>query len=455
MRTLLNMKTGLISAAALALALASATSIRADVEVPRYKFAVGQELDYAGRSNAQHQDHPQVDLTDTAVKIWVVRENPDHSFHMIVMSNTRNGAPGKDGKPQPPVTTIAPLDLNTNGDVPEGPSTAGQSTPAVFPPLPHDVAAMAGWENADDQAGTRTLFKALRQRDRNEFYFEGVQTSVTDPIYLTASSATFHFDWNKGLISHIETQFSQGFGLNVRGTGGVELQQVVTADENFIKQLANESDILFAASAAAGKASETALLDPTQTDAKLAEAAAALKDAESKITLPMLKDQLEDQIKGLPDAAKAIHEDAKHRADLLAAPPLTWTTTDFAGPTVTAEALHGKVLILNFWSRGIPWCISQIPALKTIQADYKDAPVLVLGLNTDDAAPDAQAVAQALQITYPQLKGAALANQLKINVLPTTLVIDQSGKIRDIYSGFSPNLHEAVGKTVKDLLGQK
>jgi thiol-disulfide isomerase/thioredoxin len=445
----------LYCAAALAILVASTAAARADVTVPLYKFTVGQELDYTGKSKAEHQDHPQVDITDTTVKIWVVRENPDHSFHMIVLSNTSNGAPGKDGKPQPPVTTIAPLDLTPSGDVPDGPSTAGQSTPEVFPPLPHNAAAMAGWENADDQAGTRTLFKALRQRDRNEFYFEGAQTSVSDPIYLTASSATFHFDWNKGLITHIETQFSQGFGANVRGTGSVELQQIVPVDDNFIKQLAGESDILFAASAAAGKATETAALDPAQTEAKLQEAAAALHDAESKITLPMLKDQLEDQIKNQPDEAKAVRDDAKHRAELLAAPPLSWTTSDFAGPTVTAESLRGKVLILNFWSRGIPWCISQVPALKAIQADYKDGQVVVLGLNADDDPNDAQAVAQALQIPFPQLKGSALANQLKINELPTTLVVDQTGKIRDIYSGFSPNLHDAAGKTVKDLLGQK
>jgi hypothetical protein len=438
--------------AGVATLVASQAGSRADVEAPRYKLAVGEELDYAGTSKAQHQDHSQVDITEITVKIWVVRENPDHSFHMIVMSNTRNGVPGKDGKPQPPVVTIAPLDLTAAGDLPENPTTVGQSTPEIFPPLPPNLAAMGGWENADNQSGTRTIFKPLRQRDRNEFYFAGTQISVSDPIYLTASSATFRFDGNRGLITRIETQFSQGFGINVRGTCNIELQQVTTADGNFIKQLANESNILFAASAAAAKASETAVLDSAQTDAKLVDAAVVLKDAEDKIALPMLKDQLEEQIKNQPDDAKLIREEAKQRAALLAAPPINWSTADFAGQTVTAEGLRGKVLILNFWSRGIPWSISQIAALESLQAEYKAGHVLVLGLNADDEPRDVQAVAQALQITYAQLKGAELASQLKINKLPTTLVVDQTGKIRDIYMGFSPNLHEAVGTTVKDLL---
>jgi len=461
MRNSLRYRSSLVLAISAAL-LAGASALRADIELPRYHLVVGQELAYQGRATAEHQDHPQVDITDTSYRIWVVRENPDHSFHLIVMSSVKNGgaapAPAagapKNARPQEnmPVVTVSQVDLTGDGDTPDAYAATNQATPEVFPPLPHDQAAMNSWDTVDDETGQRTLFKALRQRDRNEFSFEAIHAAATDPIYQAASTATYHFDWTRGLITGIETQFSQGFGTNIRGRGTLQLQRAIAADPDFIKQLSTEGDIYFAAVIAAGKATDAAALDPAQTEDRLAAAAAALKDAEPKITLSLLKDQLAAQAKAQPEAAKYIRESAKHRAELLAAAPLDWSTTDLVGRPATAQALRGRVLVLNFWTRSIPWCITQLPALGTLQADFKNDPVVVLGMNTGDDPKDAQALAQQLGLPFGQLKGDALANQLKIDELPTVLVIDQTGRIRDIYTGFNPRLRAEVGRTVRSLL---
>ncbi len=166
-----------------------------------------------------------------------------------------------------------------------------------------------------------------------------------------------------------------------------------------------------------------------------------------------MKDQLESQIKSQPEAANFVRDSAKQRAELLAMPPLDWSTTDLAGQPATAANFRGKVVILNFWSRNIPWCISQMPALKALQTDFPNA--VVLGFNAGDDPKDAAAVAQQMQLNYPQFKGDALANQLKISELPTTLLLDQTGKIRDIHTGFSPKLHDELSKTIKDLSEKK
>ena len=373
----------------------------------------------------------------------------------LAKRKARKGRNPKTGQENLPALSVSQVDLSPDGDTPENAANTGQSTPEVFPPLPRDLAALAGWDTIDEDLGQKTTFKPLRQQDRNTFLFEGIRASVTDPIFQTAGRATFHFDWNKGLITRIETRFSQGYGMPVRGSGTLELQQVSNADPQFLQQLAAESDVYFAATAKATQATETAALDPAQTDARLAAAEAALKDASEKITLPLLKDQLAAQIKAQPETAKFIRAQAARRAELLAAAPLDWTTTDLAGQPANAQAFRGKVVILNFWSRTIPWCITQMPALKTLQADFSGAPVAVLGLNAGDDPRDALAIAQAMQLAYPQLKGDALANQLKIEELPTTLVFDQTGKIRAVHTGFSPHLHDEVAKTVKALLGRQ
>ncbi len=273
----------LVTLAATAILFAFQAPTRADVELPRYHFVVGQQLDYTGHSQAEHQDHPQMDRTDTALTIWVVRQNSDKSFHLVVLSSTKNAAApvktAKDGKENPPIVTVSLVDLTADGDTHDNPATAGQTTPDVFPPLPPtlDEHTPLAWNTTDEDLGQTTTFKPLRQQDRNEFLFEGVHSALTDPIFQTASTATFHFDWSKGLVTKIVTQFSQGVGVNIRGTTTLQLQQIANADPNFIAQLSAESDLYFAAQAAAAQATQIATIDPTQTEAKLAEATAAAR----------------------------------------------------------------------------------------------------------------------------------------------------------------------------------
>ena len=53
-----------------AILAAAYTTARADIELPRYHLVPGQQIEYRGSSRAEHQDHPQMDTTDTTLKAY-------------------------------------------------------------------------------------------------------------------------------------------------------------------------------------------------------------------------------------------------------------------------------------------------------------------------------------------------------------------------------------------------
>ncbi|MBK7705692.1 MAG: TlpA family protein disulfide reductase [Acidobacteria bacterium] len=54
------------------------------------------------------------------------------------------------------------------------------------------------------------------------------------------------------------------------------------------------------------------------------------------------------------------------------------------GQTVELEALRGKVVVMTFWSTKCAICVSEIPKLNQIAANYKEKDVVFLGLTTDN-----------------------------------------------------------------------
>src|SRR5262245_6633073 len=70
--------------AAVGLRLASATA--AEAPLPRYKLQVGQELRYSGHSDFKYQSGKHIN--DTTWRIWVVRQNEDGGWRLVIRSGS-------------------------------------------------------------------------------------------------------------------------------------------------------------------------------------------------------------------------------------------------------------------------------------------------------------------------------------------------------------------------------
>ncbi len=115
-----------------------------------------------------------------------------------------------------------------------------------------------------------------------------------------------------------------------------------------------------------------------------------------------------------------------------AAPELTGKTLD--GATWSSADHTGKVIVYNVWGSWCAPCRAEAPEL-VAAAKATTGTAVFVGLNTrdiDTAAP--KAFVRAFEVPYPNLydpDGALLlkfSNQLPANAIPSTLVVDPSGK---------------------------
>jgi len=112
------------------------------------------------------------------------------------------------------------------------------------------------------------------------------------------------------------------------------------------------------------------------------------------------------------------------------APQLELETVD--GKTLNLESLHGHVVLLNFWATWCGPCRDEIPELNSLEHDFSDSGLKVIGVSWDDSG---EGIRQ-FQTEIPQdytvaLGGENLQTQFAgIRSLPATIVIDREGRIR-------------------------
>ncbi len=105
------------------------------------------------------------------------------------------------------------------------------------------------------------------------------------------------------------------------------------------------------------------------------------------------------------------------------------------GNTLQLEELQGQWVVINYWAIWCKPCAEEIPELNALD---KLPGVTVLGVNFDGAggAELAQQLQQ-LAIAFPTLDvdPAVQLGLVRPAVLPTTLVIDPSGALRETLVG--------------------
>jgi cytochrome c biogenesis protein CcmG/thiol:disulfide interchange protein DsbE len=100
------------------------------------------------------------------------------------------------------------------------------------------------------------------------------------------------------------------------------------------------------------------------------------------------------------------------------------------GGTVSLASLRGKTVVLNFFASWCKPCKREAPALEQVWRDYRSQGVVVLGIDTNDAASDARRFISAHGVTYPTLgDGGGLAGEYGILNLPVTYVLNRQGRV--------------------------
>src|SRR5699024_2192395 len=121
--------------------------------------------------------------------------------------------------------------------------------------------------------------------------------------------------------------------------------------------------------------------------------------------------------------------------------PLEEAGTTYDGEEFSSAAHHGEVLVLNVWYSFCPPSPKEAPDPQVLHEDYLDQSVSFLLANVRDCALLARAFEEIYDITYPPMPDPdaeimySLRGQVAPNAVPSTLVIDQEGRVAARISG--------------------
>ncbi len=115
-----------------------------------------------------------------------------------------------------------------------------------------------------------------------------------------------------------------------------------------------------------------------------------------------------------------------------------FTLRDSNGALVKLSEYKGKVVLLDFWATWCGPCKVEIPWFMEFEKNYKDKGFAVLGVSMDEDGWNAvKPYIQDRQVNYRVLLGDDATGQLYggLDSLPTTFLIDRSGRIAKVHIG--------------------
>ena len=112
---------------------------------------------------------------------------------------------------------------------------------------------------------------------------------------------------------------------------------------------------------------------------------------------------------------------------------------DFAtldGDTSNFATYAGQPLVINFFARTCPACVSEMPEFEEVFNDF-GGDVAFVGISTDPRLEDAQFLVEETGVTYDLGwdPDAELFAQFGGFAMPTTVFVDASGVVRETWSG--------------------
>jgi thiol-disulfide isomerase/thioredoxin len=170
------------------------------------------------------------------------------------------------------------------------------------------------------------------------------------------------------------------------------------------------------------------------------------------VRLPIVKDRLGEQIKAHDRRAAFRIEEAQRRASVVGHPAPRWEAADLNGHVHSIDEFRGKVVILDFFTRGCGCCTMTMPQIKQLAAEFQDQSVVVLGMFFGEDS-DARFDVDKLGINFLTLKvDKELLAKYRVTGIPTFVIIDQKGIVQDMRFGYTPTLQNDLGETARELL---
>jgi cytochrome c biogenesis protein CcmG/thiol:disulfide interchange protein DsbE len=117
----------------------------------------------------------------------------------------------------------------------------------------------------------------------------------------------------------------------------------------------------------------------------------------------------------------------------------------------------GKVRVVDFWASWCDPCREQLPFLDRLARTYEADGLFVYAVSFDEDRAALERFLEEATVSFPILwdkGGTALSERFGVTRLPTTLLLDRGGVVREVYLGFAPEEERKVEDAVRRLLSE-
>ncbi|HEU4564304.1 MAG TPA: TlpA disulfide reductase family protein [Gemmatimonadaceae bacterium] len=134
------------------------------------------------------------------------------------------------------------------------------------------------------------------------------------------------------------------------------------------------------------------------------------------------------------------------------APDVSLTALD--GSRIAIAELRGQVVLVNFWATWCPPCRVEMPGFQRVYESRRARGFTIVGISTDATAGTVRDFLAERGITYPVAMNAGGVERAfgGASMLPTSILIDRSGRVRHIVRGMfaEPALARAVDRLLDE-----
>jgi len=153
-------------------------------------------------------------------------------------------------------------------------------------------------------------------------------------------------------------------------------------------------------------------------------------------------------------AVLALAPPARAVAADVQAPAFSLQSVD--GKTVSLAQFKGDVVMINFWASWCGPCRQEMPLLDSIYKQYKDMGFVLLGVNVEPDAHNANAWLKQTPVSYPILYDpqSQVSQLYQVQAMPTTVIIDRQGIVRFVHNGYLPGDENQYMNSIRSLIVQ-
>ncbi|MDR1863046.1 MAG: TlpA family protein disulfide reductase [Treponema sp.] len=111
--------------------------------------------------------------------------------------------------------------------------------------------------------------------------------------------------------------------------------------------------------------------------------------------------------------------------------PIDFTLPLLNGTSQKLSDLKGKVVFLNFWATWCPPCRQEMPSIESLYQRFKSQGLEILAVDCQEESRDVSAFMRRNRFSFSAAldESGEVSNYYGITAIPTTYIVDRSGKI--------------------------